>query len=112
MDSAPLTQQQLFELVKDVNYTEISPGVFQIPFDDGSFAHLTESTFVLGNADYYPDLNGSQCTYLYFPPPWSAKFTGMQVNRMADDFYASVKAVISANVNASDGDSSFEESDS
>lgn len=107
-DSAPLTQQQLFELVKDVNYVEINSGVFQIPFDDGSYAHLTDSIFVLGNADHYPDLNGTQCTYIYYPPAWGRLFKGMQVCLTTDDFYACAKQVISANVNNDEGDSSFE----
>lgn len=109
MDSAPLTPQQLSELVDDVYYTELLPfGVFQIPFDDGSFAHLTQSTFVLGNANRYPDLNGTQCTYIGAAPDWCQNFTGMLVTRATDDFYAAVKAVISANVNNSQDDSSFE----
>jgi hypothetical protein len=102
-----LAEYNLNELLDGINYTEIKPGVFQIPLDDGSFAHLTSTTFVIGDNNCYPDLEAGSASFIGILPDWAQRFTGIVVTQTEQEFYSHVREFLHLNVR-NDDDSSFE----
>jgi hypothetical protein len=108
MDSEPLTNESLADLLEGIFCTEIKSGVFRIPLDDGSFAHLTSTSFVVGNNNRYPDLEAGSASFIGSLPDWTEKFTGMMVTKTKAQFYFGVSEFLHLNIRGNDGDSSFE----
>jgi hypothetical protein len=91
----PLSNQHLFELVDGLPYKEIGPGIFQIPLHTtGGFAHLTDTTFIVGVNACYPDLRGVYCLYVGFAPGWVEDFDGNMLNMNRDELYARVNETL------------------
>ena len=108
MDCEPLAKHSLVDLLDGISCTEIKPGVFQIPLDDGSFAHLTSTSFVVGNNNRYPDLEAESASFIGSLPDWAEKFTGIVVTKLKAQFYLDVSEFLHLNIRGNDGDSSFE----